>query len=115
MSTYQKITKHPETGVYEVATYHDDYFGPHVYGVGFKDGKVWPLELVQAKQLKELWFEDVVDAFGDFVDQFDEHVQDRTIEFLNLIEKMYKLRWKQDPQGGKGAVEYYRDQKFKNS
>lgn len=35
MSTFQQMTKHPETGEWELATWHDDYFGRHKYGVEF--------------------------------------------------------------------------------
>lgn len=40
MSTFLKITKHPISGEYKKAIWIDDYFGSHLYGVGFrKDGK----------------------------------------------------------------------------
>lgn len=35
MSTYQRVTKNPITGKFELATWLDDYFGPHRYGVRF--------------------------------------------------------------------------------
>lgn len=35
MSTYNKLTKHPNTGKWENATWHDDHFGKHKYGVQF--------------------------------------------------------------------------------
>lgn len=38
MSTYIRRTKHPATGKFEPATWIDDYFGPHRYGVRFSDG-----------------------------------------------------------------------------
>lgn len=41
MSTYWKTTKHPETGKWEKATWHDDHFGKHHYGVEFPDGSMW--------------------------------------------------------------------------
>lgn len=42
MSSYQKTTKHPETGNAENAEWLDDYFGQHNYGVHFpSDGKVF--------------------------------------------------------------------------
>lgn len=44
MSTYFQETKHPETGKWERATWHDDFFGKHLYGVQFpSDGKVFDL------------------------------------------------------------------------
>ena len=41
MSNFQQATRHPETGVEEVADWLDDYFGRHRYGVRFADGKVF--------------------------------------------------------------------------
>lgn len=35
MSTYKRQTKHPYTGKWESATWHDDLFGQHHYGVIF--------------------------------------------------------------------------------
>lgn len=35
MSTFIKMTKHPETGKWEEATWYDDMFGHHNYGVVF--------------------------------------------------------------------------------
>jgi hypothetical protein len=35
MSTYNRKTKHPVTGIYENATWQDDLFGNHKYGVIF--------------------------------------------------------------------------------
>lgn len=40
MSTYWQITKNPKTGKWEKATWIDDYFGSHRYGVKFPDGTV---------------------------------------------------------------------------
>lgn len=41
MSSYQRVTKHPETGEFQVADWLDDYFGRHRYGVKFPDGKIF--------------------------------------------------------------------------
>lgn len=41
MSSYQRETKHPITGKWEVAWWLDDYFGSHHYGVKFSDGEVF--------------------------------------------------------------------------
>ena len=38
MSTYLKQTKHPITGEWHEATWIDDYYGRHRYGVQFPDG-----------------------------------------------------------------------------
>lgn len=40
MSTFARLTKHPDTGKFEKAIWHDDYFGHHLYGVEFEDGTV---------------------------------------------------------------------------
>ena len=38
MSTYSKQTKHPITGEWHEATWIDDFYGRHRYGVQFPDG-----------------------------------------------------------------------------
>jgi len=38
MSTYSKQTKHPVTGEWHEATWIDDFYGRHNYGVQFPDG-----------------------------------------------------------------------------
>ena len=43
MSTYIQETKHPVTGAWELATWHDDYFGNHNYGVQFPSDASDPL------------------------------------------------------------------------
>lgn len=48
MSSYQQVTKHPDTGVMEMADWLDDYFGRHRYGVRFADGKVFRAEQIDA-------------------------------------------------------------------
>lgn len=41
MSSYRKLTRNPETGLWENAEWLDDYFGLHRYGVRFpSDGSV---------------------------------------------------------------------------
>lgn len=35
MSNFVRRTRHPETGLFEDATWLDDYFGNHIYGVKF--------------------------------------------------------------------------------
>ncbi len=44
MSTYMKMSKNPKNGKWEYATWRDDYFGSHHYGVEFKDGEVYDPE-----------------------------------------------------------------------
>lgn len=41
MSTFKRLTIHPETGLVENATWVDDFFGQHNYGVAFRDGRVF--------------------------------------------------------------------------
>lgn len=47
MSTFNKITKHPETGAMEEAVWMDDYYGRHHYGVKFPDSKVFYEEEIE--------------------------------------------------------------------
>lgn len=44
MSNYIQDTYHPETGELHSASWLDDYFGHHKYGVMFPDGKVFPAD-----------------------------------------------------------------------
>lgn len=48
MSNYQQLTKHPITGKWEFATWIDDHFGPHRYGIHFRDGKIFREEQIQS-------------------------------------------------------------------
>lgn len=103
MSTYTSITKHPQTGEYEVAEWRDDYFGQHIYGVEFpSDGKIYPADLVERKQIHDFWKDDVLAAFLAYCNK---HEYDfNKLELLNLIQAEYVKRWKRDPVGGEGAV-----------
>lgn len=47
MSSYLKKTKHPITGIWEMAYWMDDYFGQHLYGVRFADQLVFNPEMVK--------------------------------------------------------------------
>lgn len=52
MSTYQQWTKHPATGLWEHATWQDDHFGRHHYGVIFPSGDTfdpWAQHLTSAE------------------------------------------------------------------
>lgn len=40
MSTFKRMTKNPDSGHWENATWIDDYFGSHRYGVEFMDGTI---------------------------------------------------------------------------
>jgi len=44
MSTFFKQTKHPKTKEWQVATWMDDYYGKHRYGVKFPSGEVFDPE-----------------------------------------------------------------------
>lgn len=98
MSSYKKITRHPATGHYENAEWLDDYFKPHVYGVRFSDGKVFPVEYVKEAQLDHFWSADVMEALRN-VGYSDELL----LGFLEELQKVYKARWDRDPLGGEGA------------
>lgn len=110
MSTYKKVARHPNTGKWERATFHDDYFAPHVYGVEFpSDGKVYTIEMLEKTELKEFWADDVIEAFSIFMNDYvGEYDHKDLITFLDNIDIQYHARWRDDPQGGGGAVEYYR-------
>lgn len=50
MSNYQKTTQHPVTKKWQLATWRDDYFGRHNYGVEFpNDIKVYDVRKVVLK------------------------------------------------------------------
>lgn len=111
MSTYTQITRHPQTGMYELATWHDDHFGPHIYGVEFpSDKKVYSVDLVEQAQIHNLWKDDVVAAYRWFLKTVSlghgvDNTEELLLEFLNQIDHQYKLRWEADPITGNGATE----------
>lgn len=47
MSTYFRETKHPQTDKWERATWYDDYYGKHHYGVKFPDGSIFDPEKIK--------------------------------------------------------------------
>ena len=47
MSTYIQTSKHPTTGAWEQATWMDDFYGHHHYGVRFPDGSTFDPEEVK--------------------------------------------------------------------
>lgn len=114
MSTYNRITQHPNTKRWEMATWYDDYFAPHVYGVSFpNDTVIYTTEMVSDKELKEFWADDVIAAIREYVtdderDTSQIHTDSLILDFLDRIEKAYKKRWKEDPTSGHGAAEYYK-------
>lgn len=109
MSTYTATTRHPVTGDYEPAMWIDDYFDHHVYGVKFpSDGKVYPTEQVNRKQIYDFWIFDVLKAFENCAYELGVDVLDmppETLKFLNAIQKEYRERWERDPIEGEGAVD----------
>ncbi len=74
MSNYAALTKHPETGKWVNATWVDDHFGRHRYGVFFPDGKVFREEQI-----------DGVDILGILAD-------DESTTIQPLDEKLQKLQ-----------------------
>jgi len=48
MSNYTAMAINPRTGATEMATWLDDYYGPHQYAVMFADGGIYPADKVQA-------------------------------------------------------------------
>lgn len=50
MSNFMRKTKHPETDKIEDAEWLDNYFGGHLYGVRFSDGKVFREEEITDEQ-----------------------------------------------------------------
>lgn len=56
MSTYQRWTKHPKTKKWHLATWIDNYFGNHHYGVQFTevfDPEKKKLETSEDKPIEE--------------------------------------------------------------
>ena len=47
MSTYSKQTKHPVTGEWHEATWMDDFYGRHRYGVRFPNGETFNPDKIQ--------------------------------------------------------------------
>lgn len=104
MSSFAKITKHPNDGKYYLASWIDDYFAPHYYGVKFpNDEKVYPADFVEERQIHDFWADDVINAFK-YVMGF-EGTDKQVINFLNQIQKEYRKRCELDPLTGGGATE----------
>lgn len=47
MSNFSKLTKNPKTGLFEMATWLDNYFGQYRYAVRFGDGTVYDPDKVE--------------------------------------------------------------------
>src|SRR5689334_22711475 len=73
--------RYPKCGRHAtLAEWHDNYFGPHRYGVKFPDGPVvYPAEQVNQAQLKTWWTADVMEAL--------DAVGLTTAETLDFLEK----------------------------
>lgn len=107
MSTFNRVSKHPQTGKWELATWIDDYFGSHIYGVLFNsDEKVYPTDMVEDIEVKNYFAEDVKIAFLKFIeDEGRVHAPNEDLlKFLNNIELAYNERWERDPILGEGAT-----------
>jgi hypothetical protein len=42
MSNYYAKAYNPKTQIIEEAEWLDNHFGPHLYGIKFGDGNIWP-------------------------------------------------------------------------
>lgn len=104
MSDYSRITRHPNDGRYDIATWHDNYFGHGLYGVRFpNDEVVYPASQVEQAQIATFWVADVLETLRE------RGWDDETIvRFLEKLQETYKRRWQRDPIHGEGAVEWYR-------
>ena len=51
MSNFHQLTKHPRTGVMEMAEWLDDYFGHHRYGIRFSDKRVYHEKEIEAIEI----------------------------------------------------------------
>lgn len=49
MSSYNAMAINPMTKEKENAFFIDDYYGKHMYGVKFSDGKVYPVEEIKVE------------------------------------------------------------------
>ena len=53
MSNFERLTEHPETGEMKSASWLDDYFGKHKYGVKFKgEDKIYKESEIQAYRVE---------------------------------------------------------------
>lgn len=59
--------------------------------------------------VKSLWKEDVIAAWQLTANHADADKPEKLIEFLAAIEFSYDLRWKRDPEGGEGSVQWLMD------
>ena len=79
MSTYARSTRHPETGEFEPAIWHDDFFGSHHYGVQFSDSTMWDSKRVKLETndgpISKEWL--------------DKHLYKRKPSLLERIKKMF--------------------------
>lgn len=54
MSTYSKQTKHPATDEWHEATWIDDFYGKHCYGVKFPNGEVFNPENIKLETREDI-------------------------------------------------------------
>lgn len=65
MSTYKAYTQHPYTKEYSIATWMDDHYGHHRYGVRFENGDTFEAEKhdMQTKTPEQRVFEEASDWY----------------------------------------------------
>mgnify|MGYP003965044787 CR=1 FL=1 len=70
MSTYQDVGINPKNGQREIATWVDDAYGRHLYGVRFADGTMYPAQQITRVSAGELFtaLVDVAQSAGDLPD-----------------------------------------------
>lgn len=53
MSNYKRLTLNPSTQEWEMATWIDDYYGSHRYGVEFPDGDIYDPSKIELETKEE--------------------------------------------------------------
>lgn len=66
MTSYTKLTKHPETGVWEMANWINDWFSMYKCGVKFPDGKIFDPDFIQLETREDSKI--YIGNTGDLVD-----------------------------------------------
>jgi len=96
MSTYSKQTKHPITGEWHEATWMDDFYGKHRYGVRFPDGETFNPDKIQLETREDepqdsttkKKFEDAYQRFQMFEGKAEPAVTVNVIR--DIMEKLIK-------------------------
>ena len=88
MSTYNKLTKHPLTKKWETATWVDDYYGSHKYGVCFASNpKVFYNPEVFKMPTKDTQVKSVVETWG----KKDKHQERKDMPIFSGVLKYFPL------------------------